>query len=91
MVKSISSAMHPNACLNHIRNTKAGLITRSKILQALDEKSSTASGIAKQAVLSYSVVLHHLRLLQNEGLVNRKGERPSLWMPTGLGQKRLIT
>jgi hypothetical protein len=32
-----------------------------------------------------------LRLLKNEGVVNRKGKRPYFWVLTGLGQKRLIS
>jgi hypothetical protein len=34
--------------------------------------------------------MHHLRLLESEGTVNRKGKRPYIWLLTGLGQKRLI-
>jgi len=47
--------------------------------------------MAKEAALSYSVVMHHLRLLENEGIVHRKGRRPFYWESTGLGQKRLVS
>ncbi|MCW4046267.1 MAG: hypothetical protein NWE99_01705 [Candidatus Bathyarchaeota archaeon] len=40
--------------------------------------------------MSYNVVMHHLRLLQHEGTVIRRGDRPYVWMLTGLGQKRLV-
>jgi predicted ArsR family transcriptional regulator len=74
-----------------VKNVKSGLKTRTKILEALEKNSSDAATIAKAASLSYGVVMHHLRLLENEGTVNRKGKRPYTWLPTGLGQKRLVT
>jgi len=81
--------LHPNAYLKKIRNVQSGIKVRSEILQALEKTPSTAPRIAKEAGLSYGVVMHHLRLLQNEDIVNRKGSRPWYWVPTGYGQKRL--
>jgi predicted ArsR family transcriptional regulator len=69
---------------------KSGLKARTRILAALETHTSAATAIAKSMLLSYSVVMHHLRLLENEGTVNRKGNRPYVWVLTGLGQKRLI-
>ena len=83
--------MHPNAYLKNIRNVSSGLKARTKILEALESKPSDAVRIAKEASLSYSVVMHHLRLLENEGIVHRKGRRPYYWVSTGLGQKRLVS
>ena len=83
--------MHPNAYLQNVRNVSSGLKARTKILQTLESKPSAASGIAVEATLTYSVVMHHLRLLENEGIVNRKGRRPHYWVVTGLGQKRLVS
>ena len=37
----------------------------------------------------YGVVIHHLKLLETEKIVERKGKRPHVWLLTGLGQKRL--
>jgi DNA-binding transcriptional ArsR family regulator len=74
-----------------VKNVKRGLKTRTKILNALESLSSDATAIAKEKSLSYSVVMHHLRLLKNEGVVNRKGKRPYFWVLTGLGQKRLVS
>ncbi|UCF44795.1 MAG: winged helix-turn-helix transcriptional regulator [Candidatus Bathyarchaeota archaeon] len=76
--------------MEHVKNVKRGLKTRTKILNALEKRSSNAAAIAKEKSLSYGVVLHHLRLLEKEGIVNRKGKRPYSWVLTGLGQKRLI-
>ena len=81
--------MHPNAYLKNIRNVSSGLKARTKILEALENKPYSAVRIAKESPLSYSVVMHHLRLLENEGIVHRKGGRPYYWVSTGLGQKRL--
>jgi predicted transcriptional regulator len=81
--------MHPNAYLEKIRNVECGLKARTKILEILENKPSTAGILAKESTLSYNVVIHHLRLLSNEGIVQRKGNRPYYWVSTGLGQKRL--
>jgi predicted ArsR family transcriptional regulator len=81
--------MHPNAYLKKIRNVDSGLKARSKILEALENETYSAAKIAKEVSLSYNVAMHHLRLLENEGIVHRKGSRPYYWVSTGLGQKRL--
>jgi predicted transcriptional regulator len=73
-----------------VKNVKSGLKARTRILNALEQRSSSAASVAKEKSLSYGVVMHHLRLLENEGTVNRKGKRPYFWLLTGLGQKRLI-
>jgi len=74
-----------------VKNVKRGLKTRTKILNALEKRSSDAAAIVKEKSLSYSVVMHHLRLLEKEGIVKRKGKRPYFWVLTGLGQKRLVS
>ena len=81
--------MHPNAYLKNIRNVHSGLVARSKILALLEKQGFNASKIAKESALSYGVVMHHLKLLKNEGTVERKGNRRYVWLATGLGQKRL--
>jgi predicted transcriptional regulator len=83
--------LHPNAYLSCVRNVSSGLKARTKILEAVESKPCDAVRIAKEASLSYSVVMHHLRLLENEGIVHRKGRRPYYWVSTGLGQKRLVS
>jgi len=86
MVKEV---YHPNAYLVDYRNVKPGLRARTVVLNALESVSADAKTIAKQTGLHYGVVMHHLKLLEARGLVQRKGRRPSVWMLTGLGQKRL--
>ncbi|KON32330.1 hypothetical protein AC478_00485 [miscellaneous Crenarchaeota group-1 archaeon SG8-32-3] len=73
-----------------MKNVKKGLIARSRILIAIETQPSEGTAIAKEKNLSYGIVMHHLRLLKGEGIVNRKGRRPYVWFLTGLGQKRLL-
>jgi DNA-binding transcriptional ArsR family regulator len=90
-VKGITNtnAIHPNAYLKHVRNVKSGLRARTKILMLLDTQYASASELASKTSLSYNVVMHHLRLLCREGIVERKGGRRYVWLSTGSGQKRL--
>lgn len=80
---------HPNAFLVDFRNIRPGLRARTHILKALEDGSANVKVIAEQTGLNYGVVMHHLRLLERKKIVERKGRRPSLWVLTGLGQKRL--
>ena len=64
-------------------------MARTKILVLLEKQGFSASKIAKESALSYGVVIYHLKLLKNEGTVERKGNRRYVWLATGLGQKRL--
>ena len=73
-----------------MRNVSSGLKARTIILESVESKPFTAVEIAKETPLSYSVVMHHLRLLRNEGIVQCRGNRPYHWESSGLGQKRLI-
>jgi predicted ArsR family transcriptional regulator len=74
-----------------VKNVKNGLKARTRILNALEHQSLKAVAMAKETSMSYAAVMHHLRLLENEGTINRKGKRPYFWLLTGLGQKRLIS
>jgi predicted transcriptional regulator len=81
--------MHPNAYLKNIRNIKSGVAARSKVLTVLDRDPFSASKISKQTGLSYGVVVYHLKLLETEATVKRKGRRHYVWVSTGFGQTRL--
>lgn len=85
----LKTPYHPNAFLTIIRNNRKGLLSRTKILRALEQSSGTAVFLSKKAKLTYSIVIHHLRLLESEGIVRRKGEKRFTWELTGVGQKRL--
>ncbi|MGB9853229.1 MAG: ArsR family transcriptional regulator [Candidatus Bathyarchaeales archaeon] len=80
---------HPNAYLAEFKNVKLGLKARTAILNLLDRGNADAKVIARGAGLPYGVVMHHLKLLEAKGIVQRKGWRPYVWAVTGLGQKRL--
>ncbi|RJS81607.1 ArsR family transcriptional regulator [Candidatus Bathyarchaeota archaeon] len=86
----LKEAYHPNAYLTSIRNVKLGLKARTKILKVLESRSLETKNIAGEAGLHYHVVRYHLKLLEKEGIVQRKGSRPYVWGLTGLGQKRLV-
>lgn len=87
----LKETYHPNAYLASIKNTKLGLRARTKILNVLEKMSGDAKEVAKESGLRYAVIMHHLRLLAAEGIVERKGSRPYVWGLTGMGQKRLET
>jgi len=87
--ENIKETMHPNAYLKQIRNVHNGLAARSKILALLDCQSFAACKIAQESGLTYGVVIHHLKLLKNEGTIERKGNKRYIWLVTGFGQKRL--
>lgn len=80
---------HPNAYLTDFRNVKLGLRARTIILDYLEKTSTDAKMISRETGLPYNVALHHLKLLEAKGIVQRKSGRPSVWALTGLGQKRL--
>lgn len=88
--QAIKKAYNPNAYLQKIRNVETGLKVRTVLLGGLEKRSSDAGSIARESSLSYRVVLHHLKLLKNEGTVSRKGSRPYVWALTGSGQSRLM-
>lgn len=68
---------------------RSGLSARSKILFAIEEEQTNARGVSRKTGLNYRSVLHHLRLLEYEGVVGRKGSKPYIWFLTGAGQLRL--
>jgi predicted ArsR family transcriptional regulator len=86
----VKEAYHPNSYLSNIKNIKLGLLARTRILNVLDRHSVNAKTISQEATMHYGVVMHHLWLLESEGIVQRKQSKPYVWMATGLGQKRLV-
>jgi predicted ArsR family transcriptional regulator len=86
----LREAYHPNAYLENVKNVKLGLASRTKLLNVLEKSSNDARALAKEAGITYGVVMHHLKLLRAEDIVDRKQSRPYVWTLTGMGQKRLI-
>jgi predicted transcriptional regulator len=87
----LKQTYHPNAYLANLRNIRRGLRARTKVLNALEKGSGDAKTVAQEAALHYSVVMHHLKLLQSERIVRRAVGKPSVWTLTGAGQKRLVS
>ncbi|MEM2188499.1 MAG: winged helix-turn-helix domain-containing protein [Nitrososphaerota archaeon] len=78
------------AYLRGLRNVRRGLLTRSKIIDALSRKASTISQIAEEIGLSKSAVRRHLKNMLAEGIVEKlrfKGK--ILWKLSGSGQLNL--
>jgi predicted transcriptional regulator len=81
----------PNAYLVQKRNVRLGLVARTRILESVKKQASSIKDIGQVSGLKYAVVLYHLKLLEEERVIQRKGEkRPYSWSLTGLGQKRLV-
>jgi len=91
LVGMFKEAYHPKAHLERIKNIRKGLQARTGILNVLEKLSVDAKTVAREAGMQYAVVLHHLRLLEAERIVERRGSKPHVWLLTGLGQKRLVT
>jgi predicted transcriptional regulator len=88
--KNITLTFHPNAYLKNVRNVRCGLRARTKILLILDVKFCSAIELSNETGFTYNVVMHHLRLMCREGIVEYKGARRHIWLLTGVGQTRLI-
>ena len=73
------TAYHPNAYLTHKRNVKNGLSARTRILLALEKSPLDAKNIAHASELSYAAVMHHLRLLKTENVVEHTKGRKYVW------------
>lgn len=90
MPKNVS--LHPKAYLKSKRNVRAGLISRSKILQALEKGRKSTNDIAKETSLSYECVAYHLRAMRKDRLVDKVSKtKPFTWQVTPYGQQRLST
>ncbi len=86
----MKSAFHPKAFLSLKRNVRSGLSARTLVLQVLEKDEVNIRKIVGLSRLSYGVITHHLRLLEAERVVVRKGEKkPFVWALTGVGQQRL--
>jgi len=85
----LKGSYNPKAFLLNTKNVKQGLASRSQIASLLETNSFTAKTISEHTNIRYQSVLHHLHLMENEHIVERKGGKPYLWSLTGAGQTRL--
>ncbi len=86
----LKAMFHPKAFLSTKRNVNRGLTARTKLIQALENNALNVRGVCRVTGLSYNIVVHHLRLLEAEKVVTRKGNKPFIWALTGAGQQRLV-
>ena len=90
MAKTLT--LHPKAYLTSKRNVKTGLVSRTKILLALERGRKSAGDIAKEATLSYECVAYHLKTMKKDRLVDKVTKtRPFAWGLTPFGQQKLPT
>jgi len=83
---------NPRAYLTKIRNVKAGLSSRTKILSSMEQGARTITEISQRAGISYGCAGHHVRLLMKERIVSRSGKKRNYsWTLTQFGQQRLVT
>ncbi|UCE43574.1 MAG: winged helix-turn-helix transcriptional regulator [Candidatus Bathyarchaeota archaeon] len=82
-------AYHPKAFLSLKRNIRPGLIARTQIVLQLEKDALSVRDVAQHAKLSYAAALHHIRLLEAENILVRRGKKPFRWELTGVGQQRL--
>lgn len=85
----LKRAYHPKAFLSLKRNVRPGLEARTQIVSKLEKGALNAKAITQNTKLSYAATLHHLRLLEGENILVRKGGKPHRWELTGAGQQRL--
>jgi predicted transcriptional regulator len=89
-MQMVKGTYHPNAYMSQIRNIKRGLKARTRILDILERNSAGTRIISEEAGMKYAAVVHHLKLLKNEMIIERLGKGPPYtWALTGKGQKRL--
>jgi len=83
---------NPRAYLTKIRNVKAGLASRTKILSSMEQGARTITEISQKAGISYECAAHHIRLLMRERIVSRSGKKRNYsWTLTQFGQQSLMT
>ena len=89
---AMTLTLHPKAYLTSKRNVKAGLVSRTKILLALERGQKSAGDVAKEATLSYECVAYHLKTMKKDRLVDKVTKtRPFTWGLTPFGQQKLPT
>jgi len=81
---------HPRAFLIRRKNVARGLAARTKIISSLEREDLTAKALSQMISASYSSLLYHLHLMEDEHLVTRQDGKPFIWKLTGIGQKRLV-
>ncbi len=87
----MSPAYHPRAYLSGMKNVGRGLVSRSGIIEAMEQGKSTVSDVSEKSKLGRACVSYHLKLLlrQKTVKVSRMG-REGHWSLTKYGQEKLL-
>jgi predicted transcriptional regulator len=82
---------NPRAYLTTMKNVRAGLASRTKVLSSMERGAGTIAEISEKSRISYACAAHHLRLLMKERIVTRSGtKRGYFWALTKFGQQSLM-
>jgi len=82
---------NPKAYLTSMKNVRAGLASRTKILSSIERGARTVAEVSDKSSISYGCAAHHLRLLMKEQVVTRSGKkRGYVWTLTRFGQQSLV-
>ena len=75
-----------------MRNVSRGLASRTKIIEIMEKGKNNIPEISEESGLSQSCVVHHLRLLLKQRVVNSsQSGRVGRWTLTKYGQEKLFS
>jgi predicted ArsR family transcriptional regulator len=78
------------AYLTYIRNLDRGLASRTQIIHVIETKDAPSTAdIADELEISYSTVRYHLKNLERESVVRRRGVSGT-WHLLDQGQAKLV-
>ncbi|MEM1569326.1 MAG: winged helix-turn-helix domain-containing protein [Candidatus Bathyarchaeia archaeon] len=78
------------AYLTLIRNVDRGLRTRTLIIKALKSGCTSIGEVSKTTGLKYQTILKHIKKMEEEGIVVKRGEKPVKWLLTDRGQRSIL-
>ena len=88
----MSPAYHPRAYMSGMKNVSRGLVSRTKIIDAMEQGKTRTSEISEKAKLGRACVSYHLRLMLGQKVVLVKDVgREGRWTLTKYGQEKLFT
>jgi len=86
----LSPAYHPRAYVSGMRNVSRGLVSRTKIIQAMEQGKAHVPDISERSKLGKACVSYHLKLLLRRRVVSlTQTGRTGWWTLTKYGQEKL--
>ncbi len=87
----MSPAYHPRAYLAGMRNVSRGLVSRTKILETMEQGRTRISEISEKSKLGTGCVSYHLKLMLSQKIVHvTQTGREGRWSLTKYGQEKLF-